>query len=154
MSHVAVIKVQIKDLEALKQTCSELGLEFVEGQKTYKWYGRWVRDYHGNDAAYKNGIDPKNYGKCDHAIRIPGNSSAYEVGVVRLDDGSYTLIWDFYNGGYGLIKKIGKDGEKLTVGYAKTAARNETKRMAKKFGYSWSEKQNEEGETVISMRKY
>jgi hypothetical protein len=128
MSHVSCIDVVIKDLDALKRVAEELGLEFVEGQKTYKWYGRWVKDYNANDAAYKHGIDPGQYGSCDHVLRIPGNPSAYEVGVVKTADG-YKLIWDFWAGGYGLRDKIGSKGEKLIQGYSKEVA---CKALAKK----------------------
>ena len=129
MSHVSCIDVEIKDLAALKQVAKELGLEFVEGQKTYKWYGQWVKDYNANDAAYKHGIAPENYGKCAHVLRIPGNQQAYEVGVVELPNGSYKLVWDFWAGGYGLRDKIGTKGEKLVQGYSKEVA---CKTLAKK----------------------
>ncbi len=45
MSHVATIEIQIKDLAALKQAAKDLGLEFRENQKTYRWYGYSVGDY-------------------------------------------------------------------------------------------------------------
>lgn len=129
MSHVSCIDVEIKDLDSLKHVAKELGLEFVEGQKTYKWYGRWVKDYNAQDAAYHHGIDPDNYGKCSHALRIPGKSSAYEVGIVQMPNGHYKLIWDFFSGGYGLCDKIGSKGEKLIQGYSKEVA---VKVLAKK----------------------
>lgn len=129
MSHVSCIDVVIKDLDALKRVAEELGLEFVKGQNTYKWYGRWVKDYNANDAAYKHGIDPGQYGSCDHVLRIPSNASAYEVGVVKTAEGQYKLIWDFWAGGYGLRDKIGSKGEKLVQGYSKEVA---CKALAKK----------------------
>jgi hypothetical protein len=120
MSHVAALSMQVKSLSALKKAALACGLELVEGQTTYRWYGRWVQDYHGENAAYKLGIDPKNYGKCDHAIRIPGNAKAYEIGVVKSPNGEgYELVWDFWQGGYGLEAKIGSDGEKLRKEYVK-----------------------------------
>jgi hypothetical protein len=128
MSHVATLKVKVNDIDALKVAVDKLGLEWREGQKTYKWYGTWVNDYHGGDAAYKHGIDPKNYGKCDHAIGVPGKPGAYEVGVVKMEDGSYSLIYDFWGGGHGLMEKIshegrgGKDCGKLIQTYAREAA--------------------------------
>ena len=45
MSHVTVIAVELKDLDALKAVCAALGLEFRENQKTYRWYGRHVGDF-------------------------------------------------------------------------------------------------------------
>lgn len=118
MSHVSTLDVVIDDLDALKKACELVGLEFVEGQRTFRWYGRWMNDYAADDAAYKNGIKPEDYGKCEHAIRIPGNSKAYEIGVARRADGKLTLVWDFYCGGFGLEEKIGKTGGLLRREYA------------------------------------
>jgi len=122
MSHVSALKVRVKNLDALKMAASELGLEFVEGQKHFKWYGRWLNDWHGQSAAYKHGIDPSRYGTCDHAIRLKDAADkAYEVGVVAMPDGTYVLCWDNWQGGFGLADKIGTDGEKLMQSYVKHA---------------------------------
>jgi hypothetical protein len=118
MSHVAAIDMVVKDLSALKAACPHLGLEFRENQCNHKWYGRWVDDYHGGDAAFKFGVDPANYGQCHHAIGIPGNDKAYEVGVIAQPDGTYKLVWDFFANGYGLLEKIGRKGELLKQRYA------------------------------------
>lgn len=118
MSHVSSIAIEINDLDALDAACKTLGLELIRGQKTYKWYGRWVNDYSQGDAAYKNGIDPKDYGKCEHAIRVVGKPGAYEVGVARTTDGKLTLVWDLWAGGRGLQEAIGDKGSKLLQEYA------------------------------------
>ena len=80
MSHVSSVRIEIRSLEALRLACRRLGLQLNEGQKTHKWYGRWVGDYHGADAAFHHGIKPEDYGKCEHAISIPGDDEAYEIG--------------------------------------------------------------------------
>ncbi len=132
MSHIAKIQVQIKDLEALKAVAKALGLEFMQGQKTYKWYGRSVGDY-----KLPEGFTTEDLGKCDHALRIPlddpnRNAQAYEIGVVKNKSGSgYQLLWDFWSGGYGLTGKVGTKGEKLVQGYAVEVAR----RQAVKQGF-------------------
>jgi len=85
MSHVTVIEFEIRDLECLRQACTELGLEFREGQKTFRWFGVHVGDYKVPD-----GFAVQDMGKCDHAIGLPGNGpskKAYEIGVVRRRDG-------------------------------------------------------------------
>ena len=93
MSHVATVEIEIEDLSVLEEVCNENGWNFRKNQKTYKWYGKWVNDYHGDNAAYKHGINPKDYGKCEHAINVkPG---AYEIGVVKNDKSKHVLIWDF-----------------------------------------------------------
>ena len=119
MSHIAKIKVEIKDLDALKSIAKKLGLEFVEGQKSYRWYGRSM-----GDAPLPEGFTKDDLGKCDHALRIPQSvqdyRQPYEIGVVKRKDGKsgYELLWDYWNGGYGLTDKIGQKGEKLIQGYA------------------------------------
>jgi hypothetical protein len=126
MSHVTLIDLHIKDLDALKTAAKMLGLEFVENQKTFKWYGRSVGDY-----PMPTGFTAADMGRCDHAIRIPGNAGAYEVGVVRRRDGKpgYALMWDFWNGGYGLRDKIGNNGDKLRQGYSEAVATNKLRAM-------------------------
>jgi len=119
MSHVTAVETIFEDLDAAEQACKPLGLELARGQKTYKWFGSWVNDYHGDDAAYKHGIDPKDYGKCEHAIRVKGNPDAYEVGLVKNPNGpGYVLIYDFWAGGQGLQAAIGKDAGLLRREYA------------------------------------
>jgi hypothetical protein len=109
MSHIAKIELVIKDLQSLKEACKRLGFEFMPDQKTYKWYGTWV-----GDAPMPEGIAQKDWGKCDHAIRVPGVE--YEIGVVTRN-GKYLLLWDSYFRG-GLEAKIGKDGGLLKQAYA------------------------------------
>lgn len=119
MSHVVgASDYPITDLEALATAAQECGLEMRHGQTTYKWYGRFMNDYHGQDAAYKNGVNPDTYGQCLHALRVKGNSAAYEVGVIQNPNGAgYSLIWDNYANGHGLMTKIGDDGNKLRQAY-------------------------------------
>lgn len=113
MSHITKINLLIKDLDALDKACSRLGLELVRGQKTFKWYGRFVGDSLGIA-----GVNPADYGKCEHAIRVKGNVGAYEIGLVkRADDKGYDLHWDNYQGGYGLAEKVGYEtGARARVG--------------------------------------
>lgn len=127
MSHVASVELEVDDLASLKEAAKSMGLEFVADQKTFKWFGRFMDDYNGANAAHLHGINPKDYGKCLHAIRIPGNDKAYEIGVVKRADGKpgYQLVWDFFQGGYGLQKVIGQDGGLLKQSYAVMRAKKE-----------------------------
>lgn len=115
MSHVVTINMELTDLESLKAACKAMGLEFVDGQTTYKWFGQSVGDY-----PLPEGFAAEDLGKCEHAIRIPGNSRAYEIGVTRRRDGKagYTMLWDFWAGGYGLKNAVGEEGIKLRREYA------------------------------------
>jgi len=138
MSHVTLIDLFITDLDSLEKACERLGLELVRGQKTFKWYGQWVGDYKGRDAAYRQGVDTKDYGKCEHAIRVKGNARAYEIGLVARTDGKpgYRLVWDNWAGGHGLCATVQYPGkaqkpnaDKLKDWYAAEVAR---KQMARK----------------------
>lgn len=111
MSHMAIVEdCHITDIEALSAACQELGLQLNLGQKNWRWYGKWMNDYHGDAAGYKHGVKPEEYGKCaDHVITIPGNNRCYEIGVIKRRDGQpgYMLLYDFYSGGYGMSEKVG-----------------------------------------------
>lgn len=148
MSHVVTIDLKIKNIDALKAAATELGLEFVEGKTTYRWYGRWVNDYHGNDAAYRAGISPEQYGTCDHVIRIPGDERAYEIGVVRQADGSYAIVFDAWGPGRKLLNYIGDGGKRLKQLYAVHAARL----AAQARGFNVQRIETREGITLILRR--
>ena len=149
MSHVATVQVEIKDLDCLEAAAKRCGLVFKRDQKEFKWYGRWMNDYAEDDAAYKAlGIDPKDYGKCIHAIGIEGDKSAYEIGIVNNPKGGYALLWDFYAGGHGLMKHVHADSEKTRSGIGKLQqayAIEVAKKNARKQGFSVSEKQQKDG---------
>lgn len=117
MSHVEASKAKPTDLDILREATALFPqLHWKENQKTYEWYRQWMNDYHGEHAAYKQGIDPKDYGKCEHAISVDG--SAYEIGVCKRKDGQgYSLVWDFYGTGRNINKVIGDGAEKLMVEY-------------------------------------
>lgn len=129
MSHVRTNPILIGDLVCLEKALTAFPqLTLVPEKKTYEWFGEWVGDYHGKDAAYKNGFDPKDFGKCDHAIRVDGSS--YEIGLVAKpqEDGTiaYALIWDFWGSqGRKIDQVIGDGGQKLLTEYARQVAMHE-----------------------------
>lgn len=130
MSHVATIELEIKDLGSLSAACEELGLEFKDGQKTFKWYGRWANDYAAENAAYKNGIDPKDYGKCEHAIAMKGNKHAYEIGLCKVKGKEgYILAFDFFAQQNNITRLAGGETlPKLRQLYAANVAAKAAKR--------------------------
>lgn len=104
MSHVAKVpkcRIRPDDFDLAAEAAQLCGGRLRLNQKTHKWFGRWVNDYHGADAAYRT-MDPKDFGKCDHAIAIEGDSNAYEIGLVKQKDGLYELVYDNWNQGGGL----------------------------------------------------
>jgi hypothetical protein len=67
MSHVVAIDLEVHDLAALEAAAAEVGLLMLE-KPTWEWYGQYQADYNGPDAAYRHGIDPLEYGRCDRAL--------------------------------------------------------------------------------------
>ena len=116
MSHTVSIKVEFApDLKVLRAACESLGWTLLEGQKTHKWYGRWMGDY-----PMPEGFKAEDLGKCAHAIRVPGAS--YEIGLVPTASGNLKPVWDFWNKGSragGLSKET---GDTLVAAYAVCAA--------------------------------
>ena len=108
MSHVSKIELEILSLEDLKLACKRLGFTFIENQKTYQWYGRWV-----GDSPLPEGINIDDLGKCNHAIKVP--ECTYEIGVFKRGS-KYILLWDRWHKG-GLEQKIGKDAGILKQAY-------------------------------------
>lgn len=148
MSHVTSIEVVIKDLASLKAACADIGLEFLENQQTYRWYGHHVGDY-----PIPAGFKVEDLGKCLHAIGVKGNKNAYEIGVVKNPNGEgYLLLWDFWSGGYGLQDVVGKDCKNLTHAYKV----NQTVKSFQKRGFNMATKTvNKKTKTVqLVLRKY
>ena len=117
MSHISKIELEVKDLATLRQACTRLGLNMLEGKKTFKWYGQ-------------------EDGRCDHVIRIPGAN--YEIGVTRAG-GLYELQCDYYDS--ALEKTIGQNAGLLKQAYAI----ERTKTEARRKGYSIIEKKTDSG---------
>lgn len=116
----------IDDKGSLQVAVAALGLEYREGQRSF-------RRYHGTD-------------NCEDAIRIPNNNKAYEIGVVSKKDGSgYELLWDNFMGGYGLTDKVGEDGKKL---YDEYNAAFLTKQY-QTDGYTISRTNSEDGRILL-----
>lgn len=148
MSHVVAGKAVVTDLDCLEAVLKQFfpKLQLKRGQKTYKWFGQWVKDYHGEDAAYKNGIDPKDFGKCEHAITMEG--CAYEIGLVKAPGKEgFTPIWDFWGTGRQINEYIGKGGEKLMVHYGTEFCN----RFAESIGGSANTETDNEDERVIEI---
>jgi hypothetical protein len=142
MSHVSEIDIVIRSLDALRAACERLGWHFIEGQTTYKWYGRWV-----GDSPLPKDTRNEDLGKCNHAIKVPGAS--YEVGVVETEDGTYALRYDFWSSG-GLDVKLGKNAGLLKQAYGIEAA----KIAARRKGFSCYEQVQEDGKTIeLVMRR-
>jgi hypothetical protein len=150
MSHVSQVELVIKNLSVLKDAVNNLdGLTFMEGQKTYKWYGKWVNDYRGETAAVDNGFSPEDFGKSEHAIKVDG--ADYEIGVVKNPTGAgYRLVYDRFASGERVIaKKYGAGLETIKTQYTQRLTR---KHLAKK-GFRVTMRTNSKGHLEITGRK-
>jgi hypothetical protein len=88
MSHFTTIKTQIKDIEALKTACQEMGLTVQQNAS--------ARGYAGNEI------------KGDYVIQLKG---PYDIALQKQEDGAYGLTADLWNG--HVEKEIGKNYGKL-----------------------------------------
>ncbi len=133
MSHVANIATKAIefDLDIIREMCLRQGWQFMEGQKTFRWYGRFM-----GDAPVAEGMSVEDYGKCNHAIRIPGCN--YEIGLRQAPDGKWNVVADFWRSG-GLDKVLGEQGEVFSQLYNMT---NDIM-WAESKGYTWEEVESE-----------
>ena len=127
MSHVSTVsQIAWTSLTALGRAAERIGLELMIGQTTHRWFGRWVNDYGAGDAAYRNGIKPEDYGKCEHAIRLKGDTGQhYEVGLVPCVDGreGWQPVFDSWAQAKMLEILGGAEMTRLQDAYAIEAAR-------------------------------
>ncbi len=88
MSHFTTIKTQIKDIEALRLACRELGLTLLQNAEARGYY--------------------ENKTKGDYVIRLKG---PYDIALNRQADGSFGLTSDLWNG--HVEKEVGSNYGKL-----------------------------------------
>lgn len=137
MSHVSKIEVEINDLASLKNACQRLGLEYREGQTTYKWYGRLVNP---TEYPLPEGITHKDLGHCTHAIHIP--NASYEIGVIQQGT-KYLLLADYWD--TRLKNAIGDNGGLLKQAYGV----EKTILEARRRNYRVIEKKTETGIRLV-----
>src|ERR1700687_6418581 len=107
---LAQLTLLIRDLEVLRAVCRWRGWEFRSGQRTYRWFGRWL-----------DTTPPPAVGCCAHAIGIPG--CGYEVGLVAKSN-HYLPVWDSGPEG-GLERALGPCGRLLWRSYTIEKVRRE-----------------------------
>jgi hypothetical protein len=107
MSHFTTIQTQIKDIEALRDTCAELSVELLQNAPA-RGYGS--QQQHG-----------------DFVIRLKG---PYDVALHRQTNGTYGLTTDWWDG--HVEKEVGGNYGRLLQLYAV----HKTAREARKRGLS------------------
>jgi hypothetical protein len=122
MSHFTTIKTQIKDIDALRIACQEMGLSLLQNTE--------ARGY------FENTI------KGDYVIRLKG---PYDIALQRQTDGSYGLTADLWQG--SVEKEVGKGYGKLLQLYGVHKASLE----ARKKGLSVVRRQREDGSIKLVL---
>lgn len=103
MSHFTTIKTQIKDTEALRSACGELGLSLLQNTTARGYY--------------------ENKTEGDYVIRLKG---PYDIALNRQKDNSYGLTADLWAG--HVEKEVGKGYGRLLQLYAVHKATREARR--------------------------
>lgn len=103
MSHFTTIKTQIKDIEALRQACGELGLTLLQNTQ--------ARGY------YENKI------KGEYVIKLKG---PYDIALNKQPDGSFGFTADLWAG--HVEKEVGRGYGRLLQLYGVYKATREAKR--------------------------
>ncbi len=103
MSHFTTIKTQIKDIEALRSACAELGVPLLQ------------------NAEARGFVSNKQAG--EYVVRLKG---PYDIALNRQQDGSYGLTADLWQG--HVEREVGTGYGKLLQLYAVHKAMREAKR--------------------------
>ena len=116
MSHFTTIKTQIKDIEALKSACSEMGLPVLEKAQARGYY--------------------ENKTQGDFVIKLTG---PYDIALNKQADGTFGLTADLWQG--HVEKEVGQGYGKLLQLYGVHKATME----ARKKGLSVLRRQQQNG---------
>ncbi len=122
MSHFTTIKTQIKDIEALKSACAEMGLTVLQNAQ--------ARGY------YTNKI------KGEFVIQLKG---PYDIALQKELGGSYALTADLWNG--HVEQEVGVGYGKLLQLYAVHKAMKE----ARKKGHLVTRSQKQDGSIKLTI---
>lgn len=129
MSHVTVLKANIKDLTCLGRAAEQIGMEYDAQAERFRYYG-------GAYEATQHG-----------ALRCKNKPQAYEMGLTKQKDGTYDLLWDSYDDGEGLVSVVGQGAGKLLQEYGAQVA---IKAMARQ-GMTAHRRTNAKGELVLTF---
>ena len=124
MSHFTTIQTQIKDLDALHDACTELGLKIVQNS-TCRGYAGVVR-------------------KAAHVIKLKG---PYDIAVepAKENDGTYGLTTDWWDG--HVAKEVGTGYGRLLQSYGV----NKTIREARLRGLRSTRRVEADGSILLTL---
>ncbi len=103
MSHFTTIKTEIKDTEALRSACEELGLSLLQNTDARGFYEQTL--------------------KGEFVIRLKG---PYDIALNRQPDGNYALAADWWDG--HVEREVGQNFGRLLQLYGVHKASREAKR--------------------------
>ena len=122
MSHFTEIKTQIKDIEALRLACQELGLNLLQNAEARGYY--------------------ENKTKGDYVIQLKG---PYDIALNKQADGTFGITSDLWNG--HVEKEVGQKYGKLLQLYGVHKATIE----ARKKGLSLLRRQKQDGSIKLVL---
>lgn len=122
MSHFTEIKTQIKDIEALRSACQEMGLTLLQNAEARGYY--------------------ENKTKGEYVIQLKG---PYDIALNRQPDGSFGLTADLWNG--HVEAEVGNGYGKLLQLYGVHKAIRE----ARKKGHLVRRSQRQDGSIKLSI---
>ena len=122
MSHFATIQTEIRDIQALRAACQELGVLLLNDA-----------DARGYGSNHRHG---------DHVIRLKG---PYDVAVTRGETGTYGLTTDWWAG--HVEREIGKNYGRLLQLYGV----HKTVLEARRRGFSVRRQQQKDGTIKLSI---
>ena len=122
MSHFTEIETQIKDIEALRSACQELGLSLLQNAEARGYY--------------------ENKTKGDFVIKLNG---PYDIAINKQADGTYGLTADLWNG--HVENEVGQGYGKLLQLYGV----HKTTLEARKKGLSVLRRQKQDGSIKLIL---
>jgi hypothetical protein len=124
MSHFTTIQTQVRDLEALRDACSELGLQ-LKSKTPCRGYARQTR-------------------QCDHTIVLKG---PYDIAVdpAEAKDGTYGFTTDWWDG--HVAKEVGPGYGRLLQSYGV----HKTLREARARGLRTQRRVEQDGSILITL---
>ena len=122
MSHFTEIKTQIKDIEALRLACQELGLNLLQDAEARGYY--------------------ENKTKGDYVVQLKG---PYDIALNKQADGTFGITSDLWNG--YVEKEVGQKYGKLLQLYGVHKATIE----ARKKGLSVLRRQKQDGSIKLVL---
>ena len=110
MSHIKLIEPEREYRVPSLAVMAELMGAVMVRSKSFQWYGRWVGDNPLPEGLVLNDLEEVSY-----EIKYP--NSKYTIGV-KEKNGKVYLLYDFWQGGFGLEAALGgKDCRKLKQHY-------------------------------------